>query len=263
MINRVREIAIVHRRLDPTETLLHITVALDNVTPTTQIKGRLMGPRCVLSSTIEIAYALREVERGDAITLAVVIPEPTWWDPESPFVYEGPLELWQDGQLCERVPLRHGIRWLQMTSRGLKLNGRPFFLRGKIAAPTCTEGDLQILRDEGFNAVLTTSAGAASDLRSIGDRWGLFVSVDWQEAFSTSGGVLANWDLLVDSRLQNMRAVQGLDGANASVRIYRGEDLPSSEDGKGPKLLLTRYPPEAVMARPDVIGWIEEPARFP
>ena len=39
------------------------------------------------------------------IELRVVIPEPCWWESNKPFLYEGPLELWQDGQFCERVQI--------------------------------------------------------------------------------------------------------------------------------------------------------------
>src|SRR5437879_11187839 len=104
MLNRIHEICIVNRRLDPTETVLNIALEVDNATPTTEVRGRLMGPRCAYLSTVEIAFPLREVERNDAyLLMEIIIPEPSWWEPKSPFLYEGPLELWQDGQLCERL----------------------------------------------------------------------------------------------------------------------------------------------------------------
>jgi hypothetical protein len=111
MANHIRDIRIVNHRLDPHETELRITVEVEELTATTQIKGRLMGPRCVNRSTVEVAYPLREMERTEqSITLRVVIPEASWWETKMPFVYEGPLELWQDGVLCERREISHGIR---------------------------------------------------------------------------------------------------------------------------------------------------------
>jgi beta-galactosidase/beta-glucuronidase len=40
----------------------------------------------------------------------VIIPEASWWEPKTPFLYEGPVELWQDGVLCDRREISHGIR---------------------------------------------------------------------------------------------------------------------------------------------------------
>src|ERR1043166_3181621 len=106
MANRIRDGFVVNHRLDPVETELHIWVEVEEVTPTTEIKGRLMGPRCAYASTIEIAYPLRPVpdEQQEIRYLKrrVIIPEPSWWEPKLPFLYQGPLELWQDGELCER-----------------------------------------------------------------------------------------------------------------------------------------------------------------
>src|SRR3954464_13906698 len=80
---------------------------VERVTPTTELRGRLMGPRCRFASTIEVAYPLRpfvrEPEGFAGPSGRVVIPEASLWDPQCPFLYEGPVELWQDGKLCRRV----------------------------------------------------------------------------------------------------------------------------------------------------------------
>ena len=141
MGNRIRDVAVVNHRLDPHETELRVVVDIEGLTPTTQIKGRLIGPRNVYRSTVEVAYPLREIERGKHIVLQAFIPEACWWEPKTPFLYQGPLELWQDGLFCERVEISHGIRTVQLTSKGLRLNGRPFVLRGRIARPPCSDAD--------------------------------------------------------------------------------------------------------------------------
>ena len=136
MTNRILDVVVLDHRLDPVETELRVFVKLAELTPATEIRGRLNGPRCLYASTIEIAYPMREVARSDHMELRVVIPEPSWWDPESPFLYEGALELLQDGIACDRAAIRHGIRRLQLTSKGLRLNGKPFAFRGKMVEPT-------------------------------------------------------------------------------------------------------------------------------
>jgi hypothetical protein len=267
MLNRIQEITIVNRRLDPNETVLHLFVHVKNISPATEIRGRLMGPRCAYLSTVEIAYPLREVERNGSFVLTeVIIPEPSWWEPKSPLLYEGPLELWQDGQLCERNKISHAIRWLQMTSKGLKLNGRPFLLRGKVVEPTCSAMQMQQLHEAGFNTVFTTPDGACAELGSLGDRHGLFVSGEWNDAVQTSGGIVRGLDILENSGLQNRNALQSQKGPNdpllphnPAFTICREEDLLSLPDNVVPKIVLTKSLPKTIAIMRDVIGWIESP----
>ena len=247
-----------NHRLDPTETVLHITVEVEGLTPTTEVRGRLMGPRCAYSSTVEIAYAYREIERGDHVTLAVVIPEPSWWDPETPFLYEGPLELWQDNQLSENMHVGHGIRWLQITSRGLRLNGHSYILRGKIVEPNCTDTEMQRLRDAGFNAVFAASSGADSDLKGMGDRHGLFVSL-----YALNQGVISGSNLALDILERLLACQQKRWGSRQRVISARrlGHHLPGRRTvvrrGCLLKIKGIESIPEPLPHRPDVIGWIE------
>ena len=51
----------------------------------------------------------RSNQPGAAISGRAIIPEPCLWDPESPFVYQCVLELWQDGQLCDQRSTEYGL----------------------------------------------------------------------------------------------------------------------------------------------------------
>ncbi|HZZ82218.1 MAG TPA: hypothetical protein VFE62_27215, partial [Gemmataceae bacterium] len=173
-MNRIRDIVVVNHRLDPISTELHVHIKLDAITPTTALKGRLIGPRSMHATTIEIAYPLHEIERSDHIVLRAVIPESSWWEPRSPFLYEGPLELWQDDVLCDRATIRHGIRALQLTSKGLRLNGKPLVVRGKLVHGSLSEQDAIALRDAGFSACWLIGASNIDPWNSA-DRVGLFL----------------------------------------------------------------------------------------
>ena len=100
MPNRIQRILVFQSRLTPTEAELWISVYPEQLASDTQIRGRLMGPRCQYSTTVEVAYPLREWKRSyetedvPHVSLRVIIPEPNFWDPQSPFRYEGPVELW-------------------------------------------------------------------------------------------------------------------------------------------------------------------------
>lgn len=276
MNNRILDMVVVNHRLDPVETELRVHVKVENLTPTTEIRGRLSGPRCPYASTIEIAYPFREVERSEHIELRVVIPEPSWWDPESPFLYEGAIELLQDGASCERRAVRQGIRRLQLTSKGLRLNGKPFALRGKVVEPTKSPEELAHLRTRGYNALLTIVDDPGIGLWDQADRLGFFMlgtasdssrflehRNDVAEHPSNFGWIFNRADFLAGPADDAARAM--LYGVNTSARnippnsdflVCLENELSWLDDVALPKLLVTNEAPENLATRADVIGVI-------
>src|SRR4051812_27257434 len=97
--NQIRVITVFPQLHDPAEPEVWITVTPAFQTPTTDVRGRLMGPRCHYASTVEVAYPLRPFARPPeglpALARRVVIPEASLWEPQCPFLYQGPVELWE------------------------------------------------------------------------------------------------------------------------------------------------------------------------
>jgi hypothetical protein len=277
MLNRIRDVVVMNHRLDPVDTELAIHVLLETLTPATEIRGRLTGPRCAYSSTIEIAYSVRAIQRSDHIELQVVIPEPSWWEPETPFLYVGSIELWQEGEFCQRIAIGHGIRWLQLTSKGLRLNGRPFTLRGKIVDVPFSESDAIKLHEKGINAVLTTTPGPHVEPWQVADRAGLFVigTSDDLETFllcrneltahPSNFGWVFNRAEVAKAPLQQegLAMFYGINSSaksrqsNADFLVCHENELTWLADAELPKLVITNTLPDPLPARRDVIGWIE------
>ena len=174
MKNRILDAYVATHHADPAGAELRVVVRSERVTPATAIKGRLMGPRSPYANTVEIAYPLRELARTDHILLRVLMPEPNFWQPKSPLLYEGPLELWEGDERCEQITLRHGIRTVQLSERGLRVNGQPLRLQG-VCADTFTEADARLWHDDQINFVLTPARDDTVELLTIADRFGLFV----------------------------------------------------------------------------------------
>lgn len=114
MPNRLREVRPHVHRLSAAEAEVWVLVVADEVTPTTEVRGRLVGPRCPGTTTIEVAYPLQPFPRRPddvpPLSRCVSIPDPSLWEPSRPFVYQAIVELWQDGQMCERRELEIGLR---------------------------------------------------------------------------------------------------------------------------------------------------------
>lgn len=202
MSNRILQVTVEDRSVVPAAAELAVTVIPERLTPATEVRGRLMGPRCPYADTVEVAYALRPLPpsragqvspAADGITLRVIIPEASLWEPESPFLYEGPVELWQDGQRCDRVTVRHGLRSLGLGPRGLRINGRPLRLKGREAVPESDEQAL-VLRREGYNLLAVPVGDETAHCWERADRLGFLVV-----------GRVAGWGDDVERRLSALR----------------------------------------------------------
>jgi hypothetical protein len=127
-----------------------------------EISGRLMGPRCRFATTIEVAYSFRPVPGAEG-TYRVVIPEPSLWEPECPFLYHG--------NVADRA-FTYGLRLLGRRGEGLYVNGRPFTVRIGERAPRTVE-EAGEARAQGVNVVCAdVREDAAWDLA---DTFGFFV----------------------------------------------------------------------------------------
>jgi hypothetical protein len=176
MNNRILSVEVRDRVLTPASAEAHIVVRTESRTAQTTLQGRLMGPRCLFASTIEVAYSLRQLSSADDEPVArVVIPEPSLWDPQSPFLYGGPVELWEGDRRCDVVQVRHGLRQLSWGPCGLSLNGRPFAVRAKELTSVCSNDEAMRLRQSGFNLLLVSLTDPLIPVWDTADRVGFLV----------------------------------------------------------------------------------------
>ena len=257
MTNRIRNVTVLNHRLDPHETELRILVKVENLTPTTEIKGRLMGPRNVHAATVEIAYPLKEMDRAGHILLRAIIPEPSWWEPKIPFLYQGPLELWQDGEFCERVQIRHGINRFQLTSKGLRLNGKPLLVRGKAVETKMTESEVRELRNDAYNLVMSPWDEGLADLA---DENGLFFLVRSHEMPDTAFLKHASafgWTVPQDRTGNVVETNAGRKTRGTIFSLQPIERMSATNGFSRPTIVIARTIPDPLPAMPGVIGWIE------
>jgi hypothetical protein len=180
MSARINEVTIKPVRLTPTEAELVVEVTYAPAPPTCELHGRLMGPTCAYSTTVEVAYPIRKsrVSEDDPRKLIgrVIIPEPSWWDPDSPFLYTAVVELWADGRKADESRFSCGLRTAKLTPHGLWWNGRSLDLQTK-SGRSHNEAEWAHARAEGFNSVAAPAALAAAAW-DYGDRVGLLIVTD-------------------------------------------------------------------------------------
>ena len=129
MANRIRSVEVRNLVLNPAEAELSVRLHPEHDHESVELHGRFWGPVCAYSSTVQVPYPLQSLGGGSlhsgSLHKRVVIPEPSWWDPIAPFLYNASIELWEDGQLCDRVEMHHGLRALRRSGPKFLLNGRP------------------------------------------------------------------------------------------------------------------------------------------
>ncbi|HEY7423875.1 MAG TPA: hypothetical protein VH682_06480, partial [Gemmataceae bacterium] len=107
-------------------------------------------------------------------TKRAIIPEACLWEPESPFLYQGLIELWQDDQRSDRLTLSHGLRSIHLDERGLRVNGRRLTLRGQ-SVTACSEEDALALRQAGCNLLIAPVEESTLSLWEQADRLGFLM----------------------------------------------------------------------------------------
>jgi hypothetical protein len=163
---------------DPTEPEVWVGVVANGASASAEVRGRLMGPRCRYSTTVEVAYPFRPAPRPphglDGMPRRAIIPEASAWEPTHPFLYEGPVELWDNDQRLDEQVMRCGIRYFHLGSRGFRLNGRLCTLRGRLR-DECSVAEMANLRGEGVNLLIAAVQRSSEQLWADADEVGMLV----------------------------------------------------------------------------------------
>jgi hypothetical protein len=194
MSPRLHEVVLHSGSLTPAAVEVWVRAVAEPDEPGLELHGRLLGPRCRFAATVEVAYPLRPFVHTppgfSGLAGRVVIPEASLWDPESPFLYQGPIELWRDGRLCDRVVVEHGLRTLTIGARGLYVNGRPCALRGR-EITALTETEALALRAGGCNLLVVSVREETAPVWQLADRIGFLILGRIADADDTTRARLA------------------------------------------------------------------------
>jgi hypothetical protein len=285
MDNRIVDVVVTDYRLDPAESEVRIAVYPEHLAPGTEVRGRLMGPSNPYTSTVEIAYHLREVARAvDHIVVRAVIPEPCLWEPKSPFLYQGPLELWQDGQRVAHRGVSHGLRHVRLLTQELRVNGKTLTLLGINRAPD-SEAQARELHERGINLLLPADPRTFAQVWTLADRYGFFMLaraaapshwLRWKQEGHLHASALG-WafaplffsdESIFTDRLQPGEGLSlarvGIElqapptqelPARVSFILCEEQVLPGLAQVALPKFVLGEGPP--ARQAPGVVGWIE------
>ncbi len=125
---------------------VYARLAVDGAASGLSLTGRVTGPECLYSRTLPSTIPLRDLGPGPALLAEAIVPDPCFWSPEMPSLYEVFVELRRDGQVIETAVRPLSIRMFGCRGRNLFLNGRRWVCRGALLSEKLT-GDLSEWRD--------------------------------------------------------------------------------------------------------------------
>jgi hypothetical protein len=171
-------------KVDPIRAEIEVSVAIESPPPDYQLRCRLVGPHCAFASTVEVGYALREKTRtaltahdgltGVSVVFEAALPEPNYWDPQSPFLYHCFAELWQGTQRQAKSDVWYGLRRIDLGRQGLLINDQPVAFRGGQQSDF-TEDKAAAWRRQGLNLVVADVGASSPTVWDIASRTGFCV----------------------------------------------------------------------------------------
>jgi len=164
--NRLKTIQTHKLTVSPAEADLSFKVDVQRVTPGTEVRGWIVGPRCLFAETVEVVSPLRSVRyregeqrsvrywEGEQVVLIArtAFPQPGFWNPHTPLLYRVVVELWQDGQRCDLSGFDLGFCTIELGLSNVLVNKKPYFLRGMPHLPQSRE-EAANRKQAGYNLV--------------------------------------------------------------------------------------------------------------
>jgi hypothetical protein len=141
-----------HGDANPAEARVYVRLKSPPL-PGQSLRGNIQGPTSRYARTLTATNRFTARPHGEEWLAEVVLPDPCFWSPELPYLYQVELTLEGDGQPIWSDQRPFGMRRLGVKGRRLYLEGKNWVLRGAEIEPTATF-DWQAYRDQDLALVV-------------------------------------------------------------------------------------------------------------
>ena len=250
-----------HVRLNVTNALHFTLWGVSVTTPTVsersatvQVRARVEGllPGAVVVTKIcDAAGRVAAEARGPASANGVIaldLPRPKLWSPETPVLYQMECELFDGEKRADRIITPFGVRRVEIDAQnGLRINGKPYKLRGgcvhhdnghlgAAAFDRAEERKIELLKARGFNALRTSHNVPSPAFLDACDRHGVLVLEEPFDCWN-AGKNPDDYHLYFKGHWRDdLAAMVGRDGNHPSVIIWSiGNEIPDTLTPEGIK----------------------------
>jgi hypothetical protein len=137
------------------------------------LSGQVRGPRCLHAQTLPLTAPLIDLGAGPTLLARAVIPEPSFWSPDLPSIYDVTIQLRRGTQTIATARREIGLRSLGVRDRHLVLEGKTWVLRGVSSASTTAT----LPRHWHDNSAVFIMADASLESLDEASQWGALVVV--------------------------------------------------------------------------------------
>ncbi len=139
-----------------TQTQAHVYAEYAGDCPDgSELTGTITGPYCQHSRTLPATVVLESLGCGIPLLARAVLPDPCFWSPGMPFLYEMNLEVRQRGNCIQRVERQFGMHPIGVKRNSLYCGGKRWVVRGSAQAnpqvddlPTYREQELALFCEQ-------------------------------------------------------------------------------------------------------------------
>lgn len=122
-------LTLMHADLTPAVARLRVSLPKPTAGGGWRLAGHLRGPRSAYAETLPATYPLRDLGADDRLLAECTVPDPCYWSPEYPLLYELRVELLEGGSVRDGVEQIVGLRRLGVRGSDLLDGARRWVLR--------------------------------------------------------------------------------------------------------------------------------------
>jgi hypothetical protein len=208
--------------------------------PDFSVLGTLTGPSCEYAATLPAVSQFVDRGPGGPPLAEAIVPEPSFWTPEMPHIYQAELKLLDGDQIVATDSRIFGLRPLGAASGRLRLDGRNYVLRGA-TMDEGNVGDLAAWHESNVAAVVKRPSDRLCEAAS---RWGVLLVAELERPNREEVRRLSRWPAVglvilptgcdFDPRsfphnLLFMERLAGTSTPSAWADVVSHEALPGSE----------------------------------
>jgi hypothetical protein len=123
----------------PAQARVYARLGGDRWPTETKLEGTLRGPTCLYAQTLPATYSFQSQAPGESKIARATVPDPCFWTPQLPYLYEATLQLRSGGQGIAQASRTLGIRPLGIRGASFFYAGKRWVLRGAKATPSATD----------------------------------------------------------------------------------------------------------------------------
>jgi hypothetical protein len=101
-----------------------------------KIAGEVRGPRCRLAQTLPVSVSLVDLGQGPTLLARAVVPDPNFWSPDNPAIYDVTVNLLHHGKTLATSRRSIGFRPLGARKQQFRSEAKNWVLRGVGAGST-------------------------------------------------------------------------------------------------------------------------------